>query len=260
MHEYADENSSVVSQAKYAEQVIVLKEQSNWLLVQSSDNYEGWVQRNEIIHTDNYYAKNQLITTLNREVLVYSSASVGEHRPLIKLPFGIQLVAMDEVNKWEKRWVKIQLLDGQIAWIQRGDIHIGSFELDIKEMVKLSKSFIGTPYTWGGRSSFGFDCSGFVQEMYKAIGVYLPRDSGPQSKWGGLIQVSQSSLKPGDLLFFGNKKVTHVGLFLSKSEGELLFINATVADNDGNNAPYLQISDLNSKYWSKLFIEAKRLK
>nr|WP_252724474.1 SH3 domain-containing C40 family peptidase [Vibrio hepatarius] len=260
MHEYADENSSVVSQAKYAEQVIVLKEQSNWLLVKSSDNYEGWVQRNEIIHTDNYHAKNQLVTTLNREVLVYSSASVGEHKPLIKLPFGIQLVAMDEVIKWEKRWVKIQLLDGQIAWIQRGDINIGSFDLDIKEMVKLSKSFIGTPYTWGGRSSFGFDCSGFVQEMYKAIGVYIPRDSGPQSKWGGLIQVSQSSLKPGDLLFFGNKKVTHVGLFLSKSEGNLLFINATVADNDGNNAPYLQISDLNSKYWSKLFIEAKRLK
>ena len=260
MYEHASEASSVVSQAKYAEKVTVLKEDSEWLFVRSNDQYEGWILRDNVAQMDDYFEESQMITTLSRETLIYSSDSVGKHKPLLKLPFGVELTAMDDPNKWGSRWIRIRLLDGGVGWVQRGDIHIGSLELDMTEMVKLSKLFIGVPYTWGGRSSLGFDCSGFVQEMYKTIGVHLPRDSGPQSRWSGLVDVPKSSLKPGDLLFFGNQKVSHVGLFLQENEEGLLFINATVSDNNGSNAPYLQISNLNSDFWSGLFIEAKRLK
>ncbi|WP_108652942.1 C40 family peptidase [Dongshaea marina] len=127
-------------------------------------------------------------------------------------------------------------------------------------MVSLSTRFIGTPYTWGGSSSFGFDCSGFVQQMYKTMGVILPRDSGPQAQWKGFLSVKRNALHPGDLLFFGKDRVTHVGMFLKKQHDKLLFIDATVSDNQGKNAPYLQLSDLNATYWSKLYLGARRLK
>ncbi|MCH9717001.1 MAG: C40 family peptidase, partial [Gammaproteobacteria bacterium] len=57
------------------------------------------------------------------------------------------------------------------------------------EMIFLSQKFLGCPYTWGGRSSFGFDCSGFVQMLYKEMGICLPRDSGPQAEDARLCEI-----------------------------------------------------------------------
>ncbi|PSV95096.1 C40 family peptidase [Photobacterium angustum] len=259
MHEAANENSSIVSQAIYAEKVKIIKKDSNWFLIQSNDDYQGWVKSDEIIDVNNYFESGNIITTLSREPLIYRSPSTGEYKPLLKLPFGVKLTSIDNTDKTEQRWIKVRLLDGKTAWIQRGDIRVGLDKLNMAEMINLSQAFIGAPYTWGGRSSFGFDCSGFVQQMYKTMGVSLPRDSKPQSEWDGFRKVSKASLKPGDLLFFGETKVTHVGMFLANNNGRLEFIDATVSNNLGHNAPYLQISNLNAPYWKKLYLGARRL-
>jgi cell wall-associated NlpC family hydrolase len=51
-------------------------------------------------------------------------------------------------------------------------------------LVKQAIKFVGTPYVWGGTSPSGFDCSGFVQYVYKQIGVNLPRVSFQQAQAG----------------------------------------------------------------------------
>jgi hypothetical protein len=85
--------------------------------------------------------------------------------------------------------------------------------------VYFSKLFLGTPYLWGGRSRYGMDCSGLTQTSYKLAGKFLPRDSGPQSREGEVVNLLQEA-QPGDLAFFDNEegKIVHVGILLSSSE------------------------------------------
>ena len=74
---------------------------------------------------------------------------------------------------------------------------------------------IGSPYLWGGKTPLGYDCSGFVQAVYRAIGVNLERDTSKQIKDTRTESISLSDAMPGDLVFFdidGNG-VDHVGIW-----------------------------------------------
>ena len=87
---------------------------------------------------------------------------------------------IDVIDKGE-RWVPIELVTGEKAWIQRGDVDFTPRIKTLEETLAFSKKFIGLPYTWGGTSSYGFDCSGFVQMLFKEMGLLLPRNSRDQA-------------------------------------------------------------------------------
>lgn len=77
-------------------------------------------------------------------------------------------------------------------------------------------NYIGTPYTYGKNSAKGFDCSGFVQTVYRELGFQLPR-TVKELKSGGKKIKSIEKLKPGDLVFFDFswfKKASHVGIYI----------------------------------------------
>lgn len=78
----------------------------------------------------------------------------------------------------------------------------------------LIREVVGTPYLWGGRSTFGFDCSGLVQAAYEFLGIGLPRDSGDQALRGRRLK-SLGRLRPLDLIFFGKTDgIDHVAIHL----------------------------------------------
>lgn len=82
-------------------------------------------------------------------------------------------------------------------------------------IVGYAETFLGTPYVWGGTSTSGFDCSGFVQYVYSHFGVSIPRTSEDQFGYG--TPVSQSQLQPGDLVFFepdGSGLPGHVAMYI----------------------------------------------
>lgn len=75
------------------------------------------------------------------------------------------------------------------------------------------------PYLWGGKSSFGIDCSGFVQQVAKLFGKPLLRDAHQQATAGEVVHFLQEA-QCGDLAFFDNEegRIVHVGILFSSSE------------------------------------------
>lgn len=216
--------SKVVSQALFGELVQTQGRAGDWVRIATPDGYAGWVFASSLVGRDRLYPQD--IETSRLAAHVYAAADT-EYGPLMTLPYGskLQLMASDS------RWHQVCLPNGQEAFIQRGDTAPEPFDL---------KKFLGIPYTWGGRSSFGYDCSGFVQMAYGRMGISLPRDAKEQ------ILVSQriETPVPGDLIFWGKSEsdIRHVGIYL---QGEQ-FIHTSARENK----PYLRLSNLSDFEWS----------
>ncbi|MCA1980609.1 MAG: NlpC/P60 family protein [Calditerrivibrio sp.] len=118
---------------------------------------------------------------------------------------------------------------------------------DIREkVVNTAISYIGTPYIKGGNDNDGFDCSGFVQTVFRMNGIELPRTSMEQFKKGYELS---GDLKRGDLVFFkiNGKTVSHVGIYL----GDGKFIHAPRVKSK------VRVEDLSLPYYQKRYIGAK---
>jgi cell wall-associated NlpC family hydrolase len=82
--------------------------------------------------------------------------------------------------------------------------HVGSIDHHESDFVAVAERFAGTPYLWGGKSSFGIDCSGLVQVSLNAAGTGCPRDSDmQQDSLGRALDPAESkTLRRGDLIFW----------------------------------------------------------
>jgi cell wall-associated NlpC family hydrolase len=79
------------------------------------------------------------------------------------------------------------------------------------QVVGIAMQHLGKPYQWGGSGPDSFDCSGLVMYCYAQIGISLPHSAAAQYNRGS--RLSRDQLAPGDLVFFGNTGVTHVGIY-----------------------------------------------
>lgn len=80
--------------------------------------------------------------------------------------------------------------------------HLTPLDVRATDPVTVAESLLGTPYLWGGNSSFGIDCSGLVQAGCLACGIACPGDSGPQEQGLGETLLDSAPLQRGDLLFW----------------------------------------------------------
>mgnify|MGYP003882191207 CR=1 FL=1 len=108
-----------------------------------------------------------------------------------------------------RQTTRVLLPDGRTAEVQSSDIQRVGSKITISSIVR---EVIGCPYIWGGKSTFGFDCSGLVQFIFDLLGIRLPRDSKDQATVGKRVS-SLRSLMPLDLVFFGKgSNVDHVAI------------------------------------------------
>lgn len=113
-------------------------------------------------------------------------------------------------------------------------------------IIDTAKKYLGARYNYGGMGANGFDCSGFVQHVFRENGITLPRSTPNQFEGGKKIDMEEA--RPGDLLFFRiyNGRISHVGIFVEKS----VFIHAP------SHGKHVSFADMNLGYWKNKFAGA----
>ncbi len=254
MHSSASADSEVVSQAIYGAGVLSLEKSGGWIHIRTGDDYTGWVEATDVTAQQGAYApEGRTIRVVELSANLYREPSITKHAPLLNLPWEARLELISGKVDKAGRWIQVRLVNGQTAYIEQGNASASATPLDIEQTIQLAHRFLGVTYTWGGVSSYGFDCSGFTQMLVRQRGIIMPRDADVQANWSGVTPVERKDLKPGDLLFFGSgpSKITHTGMYIGNGE----FIHDTT-----NTHPMVQISTLNDMPWTKLLVAARRVK
>lgn len=116
-----------------------------------------------------------------------------------------------------------------------------------QSIVNTAMNYLGVPYVWGGTSPKGFDCSGLVQYVCRKNGISVNRVAADQIKNG--TRVSKSELQPGDLVFFGKGRISHVGIYVGNG-------NMIHAPQTGD---VVKVASINSGYYSSRYVGATRV-
>ena len=118
----------------------------------------------------------------------------------------------------------------------------------VRNVIRAAYSVLGTPYVFGGTSTYGFDCSGFTQYAFARAGISIPRMADSQLYYGR--QISMSELRPGDLIFFSTYEpgASHCGIYL----GDGKFIHAGTSRG-------VVVADAFTGYWGERYYGACRV-
>ena len=196
----------MVNQLLFGETVKVLKTKGDlWVKICSlHDGYEGWMTHS-MLQAINEEVANSTSLFITADLL--SIISIGEQK--MAIPAGSSLPFLENGKG------KLGELEYNFAgnYCKRNDQRPSS------ELVKrLTSAWLNTPYMWGGRTPLGIDCSGFVQVIFKLMGIDLPRDAWQQAQEGKAVK-KFADVQVGDLVFFDNKEdIVHVGILIGDGE------------------------------------------
>lgn len=189
MRAIPSETAEQVSQLLYGELAVqVAVADGGWLPIQCAhDSYKGWVDA-------------KMVRTVSED----------EER---------------EIRAWQplqQQHVGMEQPDGSMMWLPLG-VRVPSLQEPLPfapaDIIKAAMHFLNTPYLWGGRSSFGIDCSGLMQAAFAVCGIQLPRDASQQAQIGEPVPFTER--QAGDVAFFSKPEktnISHVGLILPSDQ------------------------------------------
>ncbi len=161
-----------------------------------------------------------------------------------------------EVMAAEGGWLRVRFENGTEGWLARPLARLprgASSEqasADGRRLADTAMTYIGTPYSRGGESHGGADCSGLVYASTRELGISLPRSS--RAMFGHGTPIDRGALQPGDLVFFSNtyrSGISHVGVYIGNNE----FVHAV---KPGVRATITSLSD---EYYARHYAGARRV-
>ena len=220
----------VDTMAIFGERVAILDHCGPWVkaavvsqpTVHNPWGYPGWILADQINDNFEYLSEQsthpEAAISLPQAKLFKDAACT---KALGSLSYQTRLPVLSE----SENHLQVRLPDGQVGYISRSDAKkTAGLGFSRGEITNEARQFLDLHYLWGGTSSYGFDCSGFMFRLYQSQGITIPRDASEQALGG--MPVSKEDLRPGDLLFFAYKdqpgKIHHVGMFI----GEGLMIHS----------------------------------
>lgn len=238
-----DETSPVETQAILGDAVDVLEETAGFARVRTEEGLVAWIPGGSL-RRGPVEVPRRVAEVTSPLAHVYRDPSFISMRPLLTAPLGALVAAGEELSVNGYDWVRVTLPDGRGAYLSRGDVALHpSLERPAfrPDWYELGKRFLGAPYTWGGTTPAGFDCSGLVYRLLKLRGVLLLRNSSEQCfRDPKLVPVRFEDLAPGDLLFFGTEdKIDHEAIWL----GDGLVLQATATGVPGTQITRFAESD-----------------
>jgi len=202
MRKEPSHKSEMVSQLLFGEYAQILEEESQFVRIKCLyDDYEGWVQANQLMPVDEVLTTSQYVSKWTGEVFINGRR---KNIPMCSPVHHTDSAAIDFHGK------EVRYAIGQDGLWNSSEKQFAKSSLQ-----EVYTRFMDTPYLWGGKSVFGIDCSGFVQQVFKMFGIKLLRDAYLQAEQGKAVENFEEA-QEGDLAFFCNEKgrVTHVGIVL----------------------------------------------
>ena len=204
--------SERVSQALFNTPAELWDEKDNYVSAVLPDGYAGWMKKSHLFYP--------------------ASKSFSDKSQKVSIPF-LQVFAPDRKRKvsvltfntavrefrHSGGWTIVGSNEKVLGWVKReGLADPAKTRFSVADLINKGMEFFGTPYLWGGISSFGFDCSGYLFTLFDFFGKKIPRDTREQIKAGEKVPFEK--IKPGDFLFFpghvalytGQNKILHANL------------------------------------------------
>ncbi len=217
----ASERSEMSSQLLFGELFEVIEDSKQWLFVKNEyDGYEGWISRTEtgILNPENLERYRGYAKCIQPQPFIYLHKEGMEGR--MPVPAGSVLYFKDN---------NYLMVHCETNYQMREPCQKMEGNTD-EQILNTAKQFLNLPYLWGGKSSYGTDCSGLVQTILKILGIPVRRDTGDQVKQGNAVNMF-SEARTGDLAFFDNEEgeIIHVGLLMEP--GKVLHASGHVRIN-----------------------------
>jgi len=170
-------------------------------------------------------------------------------------------------------WFGVLMDDGSTGWLRKASVSVLDYEVVApsqpagsglppgapdpgsavlnggqRSLLQVAYSFLGVPYRYGGNTARGIDCSSFVQQCFRVLGIGLPRTAAEQAQCGLAVPVEY--LQPADRLYFRNRdgRISHTGIYI----GNGLFIHAS------SSLKGVGISRITEPMYARMFAGARR--